>query len=96
MIESFEEAYLKIDDYLMQRVLRENEKINPGNLNRHKVGHGWVQVHDLEDVYQRGFYGLRSKKYRRQYRFVFEQATSEHGRQQRGRYFPSRHDSLPS
>ena len=95
MIESFEEVYLKRDGYLMQRVLRENRKINPGNQNRHRVGNGWVQAHDLEDVCLRGFCGLRSKKYRRQCCFVFEQATSEHGRLQRGRYFPSRHDSLP-
>jgi hypothetical protein len=95
MIESIEELYHKIDDYLMQRVLREKGKINPGTQNRHRVGHGWAQAHDLEDVCLRGFCGLRSKKYRRQCCFVFEQATSEHGRLQRGRYFPSRHDSLP-
>jgi len=95
MIESFEEVYHKRDDYLMQRVLRENEKINPGTQNRHRGGHGWAQVHDLEDVYLRGFCGLRSKKYRHQCRFVFEQATSEHGRLQTERCFPSRHDSLP-
>ena len=31
MIESIEELYHKRDDYLLQRVLRENAKINPGN-----------------------------------------------------------------
>ena len=91
MIESNEEVYHKRDDYLMQRVLRENGKINPGNQNRHRVGHGSVQAHDLEDVCLRGFCGLRSRKYRRQCRFVFEQATSEHGRLQTERYYQSRH-----
>ena len=95
MIKSIEKVYHKRDDYLMQRVLRENGKINPGTQNRHRVGNGSVQAHDLEDVCLRGFCGPRSKKYRRQCCFVFEQATSEHGRLQRGRYFPSRHDSLP-
>ena len=92
MIESFEEVYLKRDGYLMQRVLRENRKINPGNQNRHRVGNGWVQAHDLEDVCLRGFCGLRSKKYRRQCCFVFEQATSEHGRLHIARCFQSHHD----
>lgn len=60
MNESIEELYHKRDGYLMQRVLRENGKINPGNQNRHRVGRGWVQAHGLEDVYLQGFCGLRS------------------------------------
>ena len=92
MIESIEEAYHKRDGYLMQRVLRENGKINPGNQSRHRGGHGWVQAHGLEDVCQQGFCGLRSKKYRRQCYFVFEQATSERGRLQKGHCFQSHHD----